>query len=250
MSGIVKIDEEVFTSDDFVKLLKFNGRFESLMEDILRDKLAVHAAKKSGIGLSDDDLQERADQFRRVHGLHRAKETNEFFAALGVTMDEFEAFISDMLYHEKILEQVGNDKAIENYFQLNSPKFDSIEISHIVMDSEGGAREMLSYLSEDPDSFEEMAQEHSLADTSNECGRIGKVMRGMLQGDIEAKVFTAEAGGLLGPFPSADESHFEIFRVDSKSPATLDEETNSEVKRLLRDEWLATRAKEHSIEML
>ena len=79
MSGIVKIDEEVFTSDDFVKLLKLNGRFDSLMEEILRDKLAVHAAKKSGLVLSDEDLQERADQFRRVHGLHRAKENKRVF---------------------------------------------------------------------------------------------------------------------------------------------------------------------------
>lgn len=250
MSGIVKIDDEIFTSDDFVKLLKLNGRFESLMEDILRDKLAVHSAKKSGITLSDEDLQEKADQFRRVNGLHRAKETNEYFEALGVSLDEFETFMTDMLYHEKVMETIGDDSAVENYFKLNSPRFDSIHISHIVMDAEGGAREMISYLSDDPDSFEEMASEHSVADTSDEGGRIGKVMRGMLQSEIEGKVFAADEGSLLGPFPSADGEHFEIFRVDSKNPASLDEGTATEIRRLLRDEWLAARAKEHSIEML
>lgn len=250
MSGIVKIDDEVFTSDDFVKLLKLNGRFESLMEDILRDKLAVHSAKKSGITLSDEDLQEKADQFRRVNGLHRAKETNEYFEALGVTLDEFETFMTDMLYHEKVMQTIGDDNAVEDYFKLNSPRFDSIHISHIVMDAEGGAREMISYLSDDPDSFEEMANEHSVADTSDEGGRIGKVTRGMLQGEIEGKVFAAEEGSLLGPFPSADGEHFEIFRVDSKSTATMDEGTATEIRRLLQDEWLAARAKEHSIEML
>jgi len=109
---------------------------------------------------------------------------------------------------------------------------------------------MLSYLGDDPDSFEEMAAEHSTAETGPQGGRIGKVMRGSLEGDVEAKVFNAEAGELLGPFPAADGTHFEIFRVDQKSPASLDEETRSEVKRLLRDEWLLARAKEHSIEML
>ena len=250
MSGIVKIDEEVFDTDEFIKLLKLDGRFENLMEDILRDKLAVHAAKKRGVVISDEELQEKADQFRRVHGLHRARETNEYFEALGVSLDDFEAFLTDMLYHEKAMEQVCTDAGIQEFFQLNSPRFDSIEVSHIVMDSEGGAREMLSYLSDDPDSFEEMASEHSVADTGKQGGRIGKVMRGSLQGDIEAKVFNAEAGELLGPFPAADGANFEIFRVDQKSPATLDEETRSEVKRLLRDEWLLARSKEHSIEML
>ena len=250
MAGIVKIDDEVFTNEDFIKLLKLDGRFENLMEDILRDKLAVHAAKRRGIVLSDEDIQERANQFRRIHGLHRAKETNDYFDALGVTLEDFEAFIVDMLYQEKVMEQIGEDAAIEEYFQLHSPRFESIEVSHIVMDSEGGAREMLSYLTDDPDSFEEMAREHSEADTRDAGGRIGKVMRGSLQGDIEAKVFNAEQGALLGPFPSGDGSMFEIFRIDAKSPAQLDDETRSEIKRLLRDEWLAARAREHRIEML
>lgn len=250
MSGIVKIDGVVFGAEDFIKLLKLDGRFENLMEDILRDKLAVCSAKKSGIVISDEELQEKADQFRRVHGLHRARETNDYFDALGVSVDDFESFLADMLYHEKVMEQVGTEEAIQEFFQLNSPRFDSIEVSHIVMDSEGGAREMLSYLSDDPDSFEEMAAEHSVAETAQLGGRIGKVLRGSLQGDIEAKVFNAEAGDLLGPFAGADGSRFEIFRIDHKSPATLDDETRAEVKRLLRDDWLLARSREHSIEML
>lgn len=49
MSGIVKIDNDVFTTDDLITLLKLNGRFESLMEDVLKDKLAVYAAKKEAL---------------------------------------------------------------------------------------------------------------------------------------------------------------------------------------------------------
>jgi len=45
MTGIVKIDEEVITTETFITLLKLNGRFETLMEEILKDKLTVHAAK-------------------------------------------------------------------------------------------------------------------------------------------------------------------------------------------------------------
>ena len=99
-----------------------------------------------------------------------------------------------------MLEQVGNDAAIEDYFELNSPKFDSIEVSHIVLDSEGKAKEMISYLSDDPESFADMAREHSIADTRDEGGVIGRVLRGQLKPDIEAKVFNATVGDLLGPF--------------------------------------------------
>jgi parvulin-like peptidyl-prolyl isomerase len=101
----------------------------------------------------------------------------------------------------------------------------------------------------DPDRFEEMAREHSIADTRERGGLIGKVLRGSLRSDVEAKVFNAAAGDLLGPFASEDRTTFEIFRVNAKHPARLDDDTATEVRRLLREEWLRARAEEHAIEV-
>jgi peptidylprolyl isomerase len=248
MTAIVRIDDEVLDVEEFVRILKLTGQFESLLEQIVRDKLTVRAAKKQGVSVSDDEIQERADQFRRVRGLHRAADTNQYLDSLRVSLDEFESFITESLYQEKMIERVCNDKAVEAYFKLNSPKFDSIEVSHIVLDTEGKAKEMISILEEDPESFAEMAREHSIADTREKGGVIGKVLRGSLKTDVEAKVFNASVGDLLGPFPSADRSIYEIFMVNEKHPATLDEETSAEVRRLLREEWLSARAQEHIIE--
>lgn len=248
MTAIVRIDDEVIGVDDFVRILKLSGQFEGLIEQLVRDKLTVRAAKKAGVPVSPQDIQERADQFRRVQGLHRAADMNNYLNALGVSLDEFEVFITESLYQEKMMAQVCNEKAIEEYFHLNSPKFDSIEVSHIVLDAENKAKEMISVLRDDPESFDEMAREHSIADTREQGGRIGKVLRGSLKTDIEAKVFNAAVGDLLGPFPSADRSFFEIFMVNAKHPARLDEDTAAEVRRLLREEWLMARSQEHVIE--
>jgi peptidylprolyl isomerase len=248
MTAIVRIDDEIVNTDDFVRILKLTGQFDNLVEQFVRDKLTVRAARKQGMRVTPEEIQERADQFRRVQGLHRATDMNNYLDAMHVSLDEFEAFITDSLYQEKMLAQVCSDKAIEEYFMLNSPRFDSIEVSHIVLDTEGKAKEMISYLTDDPDSFADMAREHSMADTREQGGRIGKVMRGSLKTDIEAKVFNASVGDLLGPFPSPDRSFYEIFLVTAKHPAELDEEAKSEVKRLLREDWLRTRAQEHIIE--
>lgn len=248
MTAIVRIDDEVIGVEDFLKILKLTGQFESLIEQFVRDRLTVRAARKHGIRVSAEEIQERADQFRRVRGLHRAADTNKYLDALGVTLDDFEAYVTDSLYEEKMMQEVCNDRAVEEYFHLNSPRFDSIEISHIVMSSEGAAKEMVSYLNDDPDSFEEMAREHSIADTREEGGAIGKVLRGSLRSDIEAKVFNADEGDLLGPFAAPDKSFYEIFLVNAKHPATLDEETAAEIRRVLREEWLIARSQEHVIE--
>jgi parvulin-like peptidyl-prolyl isomerase len=248
MTPIVKIDGAAIDVIDFIRTLKLSGQYEGLIEQLVRDKLTVQAARKMGLRVSEEEIQERADQFRRVRGLHRAADTNKYLDAMRVTLDEFEAFIVDSLYQDKMMERVCSDQAVDSYFKLNSPKFDTIEISHMVLDAEGKAKEMISVLQEDPDSFEEMAREHSIADTRERGGLIGKVMRGSMRADVEAKVFNAAPGDLLGPFVSADGSVFEIFRVNTKHAARLDDDTRTEVKRLLREDWLRARAQEHVIE--
>jgi peptidylprolyl isomerase len=248
MATVVKIDGQAIELEEFVRILKLSGQFEGLLEQFVRDRLAVLGARKAGIQVSEAEIQERADQLRRVRGLHRASDTNKYLDAMRISLEEFEAFISDSLYQEKMMSKVCGDQAVQGYFKLNSPKFDSIAVSHIVLDSEPKAREMIAVLRDDPESFEEMAREHSIADTRERGGLIGKVLRGSLRSDIEAKVFNAAAGDLLGPFPSRDRTAYEIISVNAKHPARLDEDTATEVRRLLREDWLRARAREHVIE--
>src|SRR5882724_717369 len=248
MTSIVKIDGKAIQLDEFVRTLKLTGQFEALLEQFVRDRLAAMSARKAGIQVSEAEIQERCDQFRRVRGLHRASDTNRYLDAMRVSLEEFEAFITDSLYQEKMLAKVCSEQAALGYFKLNSPKFDSIEVSHIVLDSEAKAKEMIAVLRDDPDCFDEMAREHSIADTREQGGLIGKMLRGSLRSDVEAKVFNAAAGDLLGPFVSGDRTAFEIFRVNAKRPARLDDDTATEVRRLLREEWFRARAAEHVIQ--
>lgn len=250
MTDIARIDDEVITTDDFVRILKLEGTFDSLIEDIIKDKLAVHSAKKQGITVAAEELQERADQLRRAKGLHRAKEMNAFLDAMGVTLEQFEQFVSESIYKEKLTEALCSDAAIEEFFNLNSPRFEAVEVSHIVVDSEGKAKEIMYMLEDEPDSFADLATEHSIEDTKQDGGMIGKVMRGTLQSDVEAKVFNATLGEPLGPFPSGDGAFFEIFTVTAKNSATLDEDTKSEIRRLIYEGWLGSRAQEHRLEAL
>lgn len=249
MTDLLKIDDEVITTDEFVKLLRFSGALDGLLEDVVRDKLTVHAARRAGVTITTEELQERADQFRRVKGLHRAVDMNRYLDATRITLDDFEKYLTEMLYHEKMIEEVGNTDAVEEYFTLNAPKFECIDISHIVVDTEGKAREIMAILEEDREAFAELAREHSLADTRQDGGYVGRVLRGALRSDVEAKVFNADEGALIGPFRSADESYFEIFLINAKRPATLTGETVAEARRLLQDEWVAARAREHTIEI-
>ena len=95
---------------------------------------------------------------------------------------------------------------------------------------------------------EQLVREYGVGDGRENGGVIGKVLRGSLPAHIEARVFNAAPGELLGPFPSQDRELYEIYMVNAKHPAALDEDTAVEVRRLLREEWLVARAQEHIIE--
>lgn len=248
MTDLVRIDDEVITTEDFIKFLKFTGRYDDLIEDLVKDRLTIHAARKRGIAATTEEIQLQADQVRRVRGLHRAVDMNRYLDRMGVSLDDFENFMIEMVLHEKIAEAIASEAAVEEYFSLNSPKFDSIDVSHIVLDSAGKAKEVMAMLEDEPESFADLAIEHSVADTRKDGGYIGKVLRGALNSDVEAKVFNAAVGDLLGPFPSADGVYFEIFTVNAKSPARLNDDTTAEIRRMLQADWIAARAREHIIE--
>ncbi len=250
MTDIVKIDDEVISTDKLISTLKLMGRFDGLVEEVLREKLLVHAAKRKGIQVPLEEVQDKSEQFRRVMGLHRAKDTIDYFDKMGVSLDDFEEYLTEKAYQEKMLDDITNHGSVEEYFKLNSPRFDSVEVSHIVLDSEGKAREIVSILEDDADAFAELAEENSIAETKEQGGKIGKILRGSLSGEIESKLFNAKEGDILGPFSSSDGSRFEIFRIDSVTPASLDDETRSEIKTLLKETWMAERAKEHQIQAL
>ena len=251
MLVVAKIDDQEITSDDLVKLLKFNGKFDNVLEEIVVDKLTVAAAKKKGVDVSLDEIQARVDQLRRIQGLHRAKDTLEFLEGLGLSIEEFQDMIADDLYKEKMVEAVVTDKAEKEYFSLHSPKFDTVEISQIVVNSESKAKELMAALEDDSDAFADLAKEHSLdSETRDKGGLVGNIMRGSLRPEVESKVFNANAGDVLGPFESEDGIVYELFKVHDKKPASLDESTSKQVRKLVFDDWLEARGQEHNVEVI
>lgn len=251
MTDLAKIDDEIITADNFIKFLKLNDKFKQLLEEAMANKLTVHAAKKQGIRVSEEEIQERVDQFRRIYGLHRAKDMLEHLEELGVSVEEFGTYIEESLFHEKMTAKVQNQAAVDNFFNLNSPKFESVELRHILLNSEAVTHEIIAILEDEPDSFEELAKEHSMSvDTAEKGGALGKIFRGTLVPELEAKVFNAKYGEIVGPFGDEEGLLFEIFQVTHKYPATCDAATQKQIKKQLFESWLESCTNEHKIEVL
>ncbi len=249
MKTVVRIDDEAVSAEEFINYLKFTGDFKDVVERYIRNKVTAKAALKRGIKVSTEEIQQAADDFRRCIGLHRARDTHAWMEKTGITEDEYESFISDHVSAGKMMDAIISEESVESYFQLNSPKFDTVDVQHIVVESEEKANEIAALVSESPDSFDEFAGEYSLdSRTRDEGGRIAGLRRDALPGDVDAMVFNAQPGEILGPFKIEDEL-FEIIRVTSIKPAKFDSYTKDNIARMIHDEWLEERLKEHKIEM-
>lgn len=251
MALIAKIDGEEIDADAFVRHLRLANKFEELLEDLVVARITAREARKRGIQVTDEEVQERFDHFRRVQGLHRAKDTLDFLAAVGVGLEDFQAHLTDLIYREKLLVELFNLAALEEFFQLNSPMFEGLEVSHMVLDSEAKAKEMRMILGDEPERFAELVWEHSLdLDTREKGGALGKVIRGKLRPEVEARLFSAEVGGLLGPFQVGDGPAYELYQVTARHPPVFDADTQSKIKKIVYDHWIQARLQDHSVEVV
>ena len=110
MTTIVKIDGEAIGVAEFIADLEADRAVRGAHRAACQGP--HHGAwrqESRASGCPTEEIQERADQFRRVRGLHRASDTNKYLDAMRVSLDEFEAFITDGLYQEKMMEQVCSD---------------------------------------------------------------------------------------------------------------------------------------------
>ena len=250
MEDLVKIGNEVVTTDDFVRTIRLKGTFTTVFEDVVDQKILAQAAQKAGITASDEEIQTQANLLRRAMGRHRAVDMMRFLEATHTSVDQFEAFVKELVLVEKQEQEVTNDAAVEEFFKLNSPKFDLVDVLHMALDGEGAAKEVHAILEEDPGQFQTLAMEHSITETRADGGALGKVTRGSLGPEIESRLFNSETNVPLGPFSNEDNATFDIFMVVGREPATLDELTRNQIKRILLEDFVAAQTKETVVEIL
>ncbi|PID41988.1 MAG: peptidylprolyl isomerase [Proteobacteria bacterium] len=248
MKPVVTIENEQLNADQIITFLKFSNEFEEVADKIINDRLLIQAARKHNLEPSLEELQQVADDFRRFSGLHRAKDTQEWLDEMNVSVDDFETFLKEMVMKNKMLAQLTTDDKIKEYFTQHAPDFDAVDIKHILVDNEAKANEIKAQLEDDPDSFDELVLEHSIdEETKYLQGRMMHIRRGTLAPEMEAKVFNAKAGEIVGPIKFGDEDFFEIISVIEIKNATLTEDVEDEVGKAIRDQWLAERAKNSTI---
>ncbi|WP_425446409.1 peptidylprolyl isomerase [Dethiothermospora halolimnae] len=173
--------------------------------------------------------------------------------ALDNKFEEEEAFkveVENMkvnLLKQYAIRKVLNDisvapEEVEKYYNDNKEQFknpESVKASHILVDEEDKAKEILKEIN-DGLSFEEGAKKYSKCPSNAKGGDLGSFTRGKMVPEFEEAAFKMEKGEVSEPVKTQFGYH--IIKVTDKQPESM--KTFDEVKNQLSQQLVAQKQNE------
>ncbi len=104
---------------EVVDFMRMTGGFAPALQNVVQRKVAVTAAKKSGIKISGNELQKASDAFRAVNGLSKARDTERWLKTNGLTLDAFEEYLETNLIINKFKDRIEKKAGKSKY--MSSP---------------------------------------------------------------------------------------------------------------------------------
>lgn len=123
----------------------------------------------------------------------------------------------------KALEDVkpATDEEIKKYYDDNMDKFqkgESVNASHILVDSEEKANELLSKINAGELSFEDAARNNSTCPSKDNGGNLGEFTKGQMVPEFDEAVFAMKEGEISSPVKTQFGYH--LIKLISKSEAS------------------------------
>ncbi len=139
---------------------------------------------------------------------------------------QLEKVKEDMLINfaaSKVLDEVkdATDEEVKKYYDDNMDKFqkgESVNASHILVDSEDKANEILAKINSGEVSFEDAARENSTCPSKDNGGNLGEFTRGQMVPEFDEAVFSMEVGSVSEPVKTQFGYH--LIKLISKSEAS------------------------------
>ena len=234
----LRVNGEEIGLPDLLDVAKFHG-LTAFLDAAIAAALVRQAADGMGIDVSDEELQQAADDFRGQRKLYKAEATHAWLAANHLEQEDWEAVLEDEVLRRKVRERVCADK-IEQHFAENRRGLDAASVAQILVADENVARELRAQCVEDQVNFYDLARQYP-------AGRfIGRLRREEMAPLLAAAVFGVEAGQLAGPVRTSE--GWRLVLVEALHPATLDEHTREEIAGAIFERWVLAERRKAAIE--
>ncbi len=206
------------------------SRLQLLEDAMIPQLLLVQEAKEQGVEVSDEEVEEFIDaEMEKVMQALPEEQLQAELDKLGVTIDDLKydnkIAYRTQLYIERLLDKVVwsdievSEKEITDYYENNPEMFmtgEQVRASHILVETEEEAEDMLKYLEQGKD-FAELAGEYSTCDSAAQGGDLGYFEKGQMVPEFEEAAFSINVGQISDTVKTQFGYH--IIKLTAKKPA-------------------------------
>ncbi len=126
---------------------------------------------------------------------------------------------------EKAVASVGtvSDADVEKFYNENPEKFaagESVNASHILVDTEDKAREIYDEIASGKISFEDAAKNYSSCPSNERGGSLGDFTRGQMVPEFDSAVFSMNVGEVTSE-PIKTQFGYHLIKLNSKNEASV-----------------------------
>jgi len=245
---IVKVNGEIITQEEIDKVFNQVTQQNPLVtkDQILNQTivkyLLLSEAKNQKISVTDEEIKSYIENLKNT----LQQEIEPLLEQIGVTMEEFERQVKEQLMVTKLLitktaiEDITITEAdLKEFYENNKNELitpERVSASHILVETEAEAKEILEAL-EDGDDFGELAAEKSIDPSAKtNKGDLGFFQRGQMVPAFEDVAFSLEEGKISDPVKS--DFGYHIIKVQEKEEEKIlsFDEVKEDIRNVLMEQ--------------
>jgi parvulin-like peptidyl-prolyl isomerase len=245
--AFLTVNDTELSVRDALRHLQAAGKLQGFISDVLRQYLiSTEIESRTDLEIDSAVIQQAVIDFRLQQKLTEPQAFQEFLTKNGTDVITFQNQITSNFKSEK-LKAVVSESRLQEYFIERKVFLDRVVLSRIIVDSIDMAEELKTQIAEG-ESFERMAQEHSLTDDKLVNGMMGPVSRGTLPDGIRAQVDAANTGDIIGPIEL--DGRWGIFRLEQNIAATLDDmQLQQSLRNELFEKWIGEKIQAMTVKL-
>ncbi|MGM9949027.1 MAG: peptidylprolyl isomerase [Lysinibacillus sp.] len=230
---VATVNDEKITEAELNKLL-YSQYGQTVLDALITNEIVEQEAKKLDITLSDEEIDEEYKVYTESYGGEDA--LLQALKDLNMTKEDIMNDIKIYLLTLKVMEDYVDvtEEDVKAYFEENKESFatqEQVEASHILVEDEATAKEVIEKLNGGAD-FAELAAEYSIDEgNAADGGALGFFGRGQMVEEFENAAFAMKVGE-VSKTPVKTEHGYHIIKVTDKTEAAeADYETSKEEAR-------------------
>ncbi|HEY9725380.1 MAG TPA: peptidylprolyl isomerase [Chroococcales cyanobacterium] len=228
------------TDEDIIAYLRRSHKIAEIADLAEREALILALCEQHSITVSDDQLQEAGDAFRREHRMLGASETLSWLSKHRISVEDWTQGIRFALLEKKLKEHLFG-ASVDSHYLNNRKDYRRIALSQILVRDLTDVLQIVSKLQEDKAAFCALALDYSKSQQSKEKGGFAGIhYLPKLMPEVAKAISEAKEGEIIEPVQTRLGYH--IIKIEKWFPVELNESVREEILETLFQAWLRERS--------